>query len=143
MGNVTKQDALADVIRTHFLNVEPDDQGMVLEYEDWALILSALMQPSICAALSVPCLQEPVAHLVWLQGRPAIDDVVDYYEVARSGDKSADGSEPFPVYAQPIAVREQAIRECAEAAYSGILQKYGKWAALCAHASILALREGR
>jgi len=49
----------------------------------------------------------PVAHLVWLQGRPTIDDVVDYYEVARPGDKSVDGSKPLPVYTQPIKVREQ------------------------------------
>ncbi|NTJ46843.1 hypothetical protein G6K93_07425 [Agrobacterium rhizogenes] len=42
---------------------------------------------------------EPIAHLVWLQGRRAADDVEDYYEVARPGDKSVDGSDPFPVYA--------------------------------------------
>ncbi|NTG01835.1 hypothetical protein G6L30_17090 [Agrobacterium rhizogenes] len=41
---------------------------------------------------------EPIAHLVWLQGRRAADDVEDYYEVARPGDKSVDGSDPFPVY---------------------------------------------
>ncbi|NTF67915.1 hypothetical protein [Rhizobium rhizogenes] len=44
---------------------------------------------------------EPIAHLVWLQGRRAADDVEDYYEVARPGDKSVDGSDPFPVYASP------------------------------------------
>jgi hypothetical protein len=44
---------------------------------------------------------EPIAHLVWLQGRRAPDDVEDYYEVARPGDKSVDGSDPFPVYASP------------------------------------------
>ncbi len=41
---------------------------------------------------------EPIAHLVWLQGRLAPDDVEDYYEVARPGDTSVDGSDPFPVY---------------------------------------------
>ncbi|SCB30741.1 hypothetical protein [Rhizobium lusitanum] len=46
-------------------------------------------------------LNEPIAHLVWLQGRRAADDVEDYYEVARAGDKSVDGSDPFPVYASP------------------------------------------
>jgi hypothetical protein len=44
---------------------------------------------------------QPIAHLVWLQGRRAADDVEDYYEVARPGDKSVDGSDPFPVYAAP------------------------------------------
>jgi hypothetical protein len=42
--------------------------------------------------------QKPIAYLVWMQARLAIDDVEDYYEVARPGDKSVDGSEPFPVY---------------------------------------------
>ncbi|MBM7046086.1 hypothetical protein [Rhizobium lusitanum] len=45
--------------------------------------------------------EKPIAHLVWLQGRRAADDVEDYYEVARPGDKSVDGSDPFPVYASP------------------------------------------
>jgi hypothetical protein len=45
--------------------------------------------------------QQPIAHLIWLQGRRAADDVEDYYEVARPGDKSVDGSDPFPVYASP------------------------------------------
>lgn len=44
--------------------------------------------------------EEPICHLVWLQGRRAADDVEDYYEVARPGDKSADGSDPFPVYSK-------------------------------------------
>jgi hypothetical protein len=43
--------------------------------------------------------EKPIAHLVWLQGRRAADDIEDYYEVALPGDKSVDGSEPFPVYA--------------------------------------------
>lgn len=98
------------------------------------------------AALSVHCLQEPVAHLVWLQGRPAIDDVVDYYEVARSGDKSVDGSEPFPVYTQPIEVREQAIRECAEILNDYIAASRSDSEALGfeqARDRVLALLEGR
>ena len=47
---------------------------------------------------------KPIAHLVWKQGLRAADDVEDYYEVARPGDKSVDGSEPFPVYAALAAV---------------------------------------
>jgi hypothetical protein len=47
----------------------------------------------------MPISEKPIAHLVWLQGRRAADDVEDYYEVARPGDKSVDGSDPFPVYA--------------------------------------------
>lgn len=47
-----------------------------------------------------------VAHLVWKQGLRAIDDLEDYYEVARDGEKSADGSEPFPVYAPSIPNQE-------------------------------------
>lgn len=45
---------------------------------------------------------KPVAHLVWLQGRRAIDDIEDYYEVARPGDKCVDGSPPFPVWDTPV-----------------------------------------
>lgn len=59
------------------------------------------MRAALEAALSTDA--EPVAHLVWMQGRRAIDDVEDYYEVARPGDKSVDGSDPFPVYAAPPA----------------------------------------
>lgn len=47
--------------------------------------------------------EKPVCHLVWLQGRRAADDVEDYYEVARPGDKSVDGSDPFPVYFKPTS----------------------------------------
>jgi hypothetical protein len=46
----------------------------------------------------MPISEKPIAHLVWLQGRLAPDDVEDYYEVARPGDTSVDGSDPFPVY---------------------------------------------
>lgn len=42
--------------------------------------------------------EKPVAYLVWQQGRIAIDDVVDYFEVAKEGDKSVDGSAAFPVW---------------------------------------------
>jgi hypothetical protein len=57
--------------------------------------------------------QKPVAHLVWKQGRRAIDDVEDYYEVARPGDKSVDGSDPFPVWNHPHQMSDKAIRELA------------------------------
>jgi hypothetical protein len=40
---------------------------------------------------------KPIAHLVW-QRADLGDDVEAYYEVARPGDKSVDGSDPFPVY---------------------------------------------
>jgi len=50
---------------------------------------------------------EPIAHLVWLQGRRAPDDVEDYYEVARPGDTSVDGSDPFPVYAASTSDAER------------------------------------
>ena len=46
---------------------------------------------------------KPICHLVWRQGRRAIDDVEDYYEVARPGDKSVDGSDPFPVFLLPAS----------------------------------------
>lgn len=48
--------------------------------------------------------EKPIAHLVWLQGRRGPDDVEDYYEVARPGDKCVDGSDPFPVFARPSAL---------------------------------------
>lgn len=83
---------------------------------------------------------QPVAHLVWLQGRRAIDDVEDYYEVARPGDKSVDGSDPFPVYAAlvPPAVPGEddtrdllmAIENAARMAEQGILSVDGGQAAV-------------
>lgn len=61
-------------------------------------------------------MSEPIAYLIWLQGRPAIDDVVDYYEVARHGDKCVDGSEPFPVYgADALAAKDAEIKRLREA----------------------------
>jgi hypothetical protein len=59
------------------------------------------------AAISLllePVSRKPVAHLVWQQGRRGIDDVEDFYEVARPGDKSIDGSDPFPVWDHPHPV---------------------------------------
>lgn len=54
------------------------------------------------ALVDVPAVEsEPVAHLVWRQYLRAADDVEDYYEVARPGDKCVDGSAPFPVYTHP------------------------------------------
>lgn len=50
---------------------------------------------------------KPITHLVWLQGRRGPDDVEDYYEVARPGDKCVDGSDPFPVYVSPEAVTKE------------------------------------
>lgn len=50
------------------------------------------------AAISPLDSMTPIAHLVWRNVLVAPDDAVDYYEVARDGDKCADGSEPFPVY---------------------------------------------
>ncbi len=47
-------------------------------------------------------IEKPVCFLVWKQGRRAVDDVEDYYEVARPGDKSVDGSDPFPVYMRKV-----------------------------------------
>lgn len=46
--------------------------------------------------------RKPIAHLVWLQSFNGIDDVHDYYEVARPGDKCVDGSPPFPVWDRPV-----------------------------------------
>lgn len=43
----------------------------------------------------------PLTYLVWKQGRIAIDDFQDYYEVASPGAKSVDGSEAFPVWDRP------------------------------------------
>lgn len=93
------------------------------------------LRNALTAALTVPCLQEPVRYVSSRDG--SVITPAHFDSIISKKDHFT------PLYAQPIEVREQAIRECAEAAYSGILQKYGKWAALCAHASILALREGR
>ncbi len=62
---------------------------------------------------------EPIAHLVWLQGRRAADDVEDYYEVARPGDKSVDGSDPFPVY-----VSLPHLAKPADGAIGGLIDRY-------------------
>lgn len=97
------------------------------------------IRDALSAALSAGQAQ-PVAHLVWLQGRRAIDDVEDYYEVARPGDKSVDGSDPFPVYAAlvPPAVPGEddtrdllmAIENAARMAEQGILSVDGGQAAV-------------
>lgn len=71
---------------------------------DWSSQDEELMRFALEEALSAMPKPKPVAHLVWLQGRRAADDVEDYYEVARPGDKSVDGSDPFPVYATPPAL---------------------------------------
>jgi hypothetical protein len=61
-------------------------------------------------------MSKPVTHLIWCQGRPAIDDVVDYYEVATHGSKSVDGSDPFPVYdAATLAAKDAEIAKLREA----------------------------
>lgn len=61
------------------------------------------IRAALSAALSIEQTQ-PAAHLVWRQYLRAADDVEDYYEVARPGDKCVDGSEPFPVYAhRPVS----------------------------------------
>lgn len=46
--------------------------------------------------------EKPVCYLVWKQFLRAADDVEDYYEVARPGDKCVDGSDPFPVYMRNV-----------------------------------------
>lgn len=46
MGKLTKKEILANTIRANFLNTAPDDQELLLEYEDWAVILEALTSPS-------------------------------------------------------------------------------------------------
>jgi len=51
--------------------------------------------------------EKPIAYLVWLQGRHAADDVEDYYAVALPGEKSVDGTDPFPVYASPEAISKE------------------------------------
>lgn len=48
---------------------------------------------------------KPIAHLVW-QRADLGDDVEAYYEVARPGDKSVDGSDPFPVYEHAAITQE-------------------------------------
>lgn len=70
---------------------------------DWSSQDEELMRFALEEALSAMPKPKPVTHLVWLQGRRAADDVEDYYEVARPGDKSVDGSDPFPVYMHPPA----------------------------------------
>lgn len=37
---------LADTIRQHLLGIRPDDQAVVLEDDDWRLILASLERPS-------------------------------------------------------------------------------------------------
>lgn len=71
---------------------------------DWSSQDEELMRFALEEAFSAMPKPKPITHLVWLQGRRAADDVEDYYEVARPGDKSVDGSEPFPVYASPPAL---------------------------------------
>lgn len=81
---------------------------------DWASQDEELMRFALEEAISAARHAKPIAHLVWLQGRRSADDVEDYYEVARIGDKSVDGSDPFPVYALPVpALSEKQAAEVA------------------------------
>jgi hypothetical protein len=84
-----------------------DDAAYVdlVQPHNMRVILSAL--PDYIALLP----GEPICHLVWRQGRIAIDDVADYYEVAGKGDKSVDGSDPFPVYTSPAPHREGLLED--------------------------------
>lgn len=42
----SEQAVLADTIRRHLLGIRPDDQAVVLEDDDWRLILASLERPS-------------------------------------------------------------------------------------------------
>lgn len=44
--------ALAELIKTRLLGVRPDDQDLVLEDEDWRLIIAALEGPASVADLA-------------------------------------------------------------------------------------------
>jgi hypothetical protein len=76
---------------------------------DWSSQDEELMRFALEEAFSTMPRPKPIAHLVWLQGRRSADDVEDYYEVARAGDKCADGSEPFPVYAALSSASEEVV----------------------------------
>ncbi|NTG94216.1 hypothetical protein [Rhizobium rhizogenes] len=85
---------------------------------------------------------EPVCHLVWRQARIAADDVQDYYDVARPGDKCVDGSEPFPVYATPVPlIVENVIKIPTTADEAEAMEKTG-FAWLREHAPERLTKEG-
>lgn len=59
---------------------------------------------------------KPICNLVWEQARVGVDDVVDYYRVAEKGDRSVDGSAPFPVWGSPhffakLDIAEKALQK--------------------------------
>lgn len=102
----------------------------------------------ILSALSVPCLQEPVAfgvrHLNE-DDEPEFTYISDDRSQAEAEADTYDG-EVVPLYAQPIEVRDQAIRECAEILNDYIAASRSDSEALGfeqARDSILALLEGR
>src|SRR3546814_2262908 len=92
--------AYADKLRDKFGNVFDAGEALVFAERETT---RELLEAALAQAES-----QPVAHLVWLQGRRAVDDYEDYYEVARPGDKSIDGSEPFPVFASPVPAKREA-----------------------------------
>lgn len=63
---------------------------------------------SLTAALSVPCLQEPVGYASDY-GLQRLDMAAHHYCISLN--KTRDREFVHPLYAQPIEVREQAIRE--------------------------------
>lgn len=103
---------------------------------------------AITAALSVPCLQEPVGWR-WRRNRWPENDYIVQRVRPQPLNVELDKVTIVPLYAQPIEVREQAIRECAEIAESwkktaeNLGQIESVSMAMDIHSAILALLEGR
>lgn len=74
----------------------------------------------VCDGKGVVADVKPFAYLAWKQGRIAIDDVVDYYEVVTADDKCVDGSPSFPVYTGQQLAEVEARAELAEAMFAEI-----------------------
>jgi hypothetical protein len=70
---------------------------------------------------------KPITHLVWRQYLRAADDVEDYYEVARKGDKCVDGSEPFPVYDEAALAAKDAEIEQLRLSLGMTLSSLERW----------------
>lgn len=147
MGNVTETlaDEFARLVATY-----REKYGDPSGTEAWNLIADFSVEHAakITTALSVPCLQEPAL----IQHRVHFNE-----DGCPTGWRSGDGAgvytdspilrvEVRKLYAQPIEVREQAIRECAEILNDYIAASRSHSEALGfqqARDRILALLEGR
>lgn len=85
---------LADLIRTRLLGVDPDDQDLQLEDDDWLLILTALAQPPAAEPASAAVANVTVSHGP-CQHRWAHAPTAGYYQCIDCHECHAYGSDMY------------------------------------------------